>query len=335
LAKSNLNTSSTSPDIEAIEMLDATTMQNPTPPPTPATSDEKTQSPPDQGGNTTRPYQATVEDEQDEQSSATLSSTPNSNDSRPRLQPKSPKDCHREAPGLYVRPNYASEVVIEEFNDPNDPMPKGYWGTWRGYRMGYSTVEDYCPCGLGGGHFLVCGHTVISKEPCGANCKTAQHEHEAFKCEQCNEIVQDIFENKLTQEEKDKIKLFHKKNDALYLALCVEAVTKHIPIAKGNIAETVLSFVMENYGRASLAYRTVEDPNEPNTLADTFRDFHESGQRKTREIMAQYNLGSLNTHEKRKDVDDTADTQNDTQENAQEAANNTFPQPPDVASPAT
>ncbi|KAF2827902.1 hypothetical protein CC86DRAFT_454645 [Ophiobolus disseminans] len=318
-ANDNINTSSASANIKDVEMSDAPFIHNSTPPATPPTHEEKI-SPGENIANKSGQHNATVEvteETEDEEPGGTFIPAPKIAEKRPKITPKSLKDHLREQPGLYVRPDHASEFVVEEFKDSEDPMPKGYWETWRGYRMGYSTVEDYCVCGVGGGHFLVCGHQVISKEPCGTNCKIAHHEYAGFKCEQCIETVSGIFENKLTQEEKDNIALFqHNRTEAAYVGLCVEAVMKHMPLAKGNITESVMSIVMKDYGRESLAYKTVDDPNEPKTLADAFRYHHERGQAKTREIIAEHDLGSLNTLGKGKAVDEIT-------------------QPPGVASPAT
>jgi hypothetical protein len=52
--------------------------------------------------------------------------TISTNDGRPRLRPKHQKDRRVKPTILYVQPDYASKMIVEEFNDPNDPMPKGY-----------------------------------------------------------------------------------------------------------------------------------------------------------------------------------------------------------------
>lgn len=314
-----------------VEMEDATHAQNPTPPETPPTKEQNdetarintsssTEEPRAQKSArtptsapgvsnrqseaqpTTSGYQATAEEEQVEE----LTSTPVTSNHQPTV--------HQETSGLYMRPDYASEVIIEEFPDPAYPMPKGYYGTWRGVRMQVSTAEGYCECGLGGGHYLICGHTVVSKEPCGSNCKTLQHDNEAFKCQSCGDLVKDILLNKLTAEETAKLTPAKEKNASLFLALAVEAVTRRMPTAKVNIAETVMG-PTQDYSRASLLYATVEYPNEPKNFSEMFQYHHESMQNKTRKIIAQMNMDENATREKRKDMGETSSDV----ENAREA----------------
>jgi hypothetical protein len=320
----NCDSTSTSSEPEDIEMLDAAPvfLQNPTPPATPPKTRDTSRSR-QSSASPSRHHQPTVEDENKEAEAPGLGSpsTPNIGDHRPKAQMKISDNRNKETTGFYMRPDYASQVIMENFPDPDDPMPNGYWGTFGGHRMCVSTVEEYCTCGKGGGHYLICGHTVISNDPCGANCKTPQHEHEAFKCEQCETVIRDILSSKLTPQEQAKLEIFREKNVAFCIALAVEVVAKHMPTAKGNVAQTVTSIVMENYGRTCRAYTTVDDPDEPKNMADMFAQHHESGQRRDGDIRAKMDQEPLVAHEKRKESDGT-------QDDAQDSA-----KAPDVAAP--
>jgi hypothetical protein len=228
------------------------------------------------------------------------------NDSRPRLQPKHQKDRHIKHNTQYVRPDYASKMIAEEFNDPNDPMPKGYVGTIGDIRYCHSAVEDYCPCGTGGGHYLTCGHMVVGEEACGQNCKTGAPAKLPFNCPRCLDVVNGILQNKLTKDEQAKIEFHRSIKDTLAVAVSIEYIAKHLPTAKGNIAETVLAIMVPQYGRECRA--VLADAGEPQTIADLFQEHHSSLEQKTRARLAQEKLGSLNTHDKRKDFGQSAET---------------------------
>ncbi|KAH7066595.1 hypothetical protein BKA63DRAFT_522765, partial [Paraphoma chrysanthemicola] len=148
-------------------------------------------------------------------------------------------------------------------------------GTIGGIRWCQSTVEGYSPCGSGGGHYLICGHEVISKEPCGANCKKPQHNVPAFDCSQCRDIANEILNSKVTNEEHTKMTFYRNIGHPLAMPLCVEYIAKHLPEHPGGIAETVMCILNPDYGRECLAYITVSDEEEPKVLAEMFRKSHD------------------------------------------------------------
>jgi hypothetical protein len=269
------------------------------------TSPEKSSSTTEPVHSEGRAQHATTKDE-----SSDSPKSPSKKGDRPKLQPKHPKDIHRKPTKPYMRPHPASQVVFEVFKDPNDPKPKGYMGTVGGARICRSTVEDYCPCGTGGGHYLLCGHTVVGDAACGANCKSGPHDQQPFNCPKCREIVHTIFENKLTKEERANVEHHYKKKDVLAIPLCVEYITKYIPTAHGNIAETVVGMLTSQYGRECQA--VPDDTSKPQTLAEMFEEHHNALEQKTRAKLAENKLGPLNTPKKRKDKDGQATNSEET-----------------------
>jgi hypothetical protein len=217
---------------------------------------------------------------------------------RPRLQLK--RDYNRSSKSSlpqYTPPDFASQVFTEQFSDPNDPMPKGYMGTFAGHRFCETTEECHCPCGTHNVHYLTCGHMIFdsnAKETssCGTNCETGPHAEQPFICQRCREIIGDIYDNRLTAAERERIQFYHSKSDALTIALATEFITKHMPHAKGNIAETVTSTVLKQ-GRACLLYS--DGQKDTTAFADMFR----VSQEKMRVFAAAYELNAL---EKRKEV---------------------------------
>jgi hypothetical protein len=233
--------------------------------------------------------------------------TSSADEKRPKLQPKRQRYCCHLPTAQYIRPDYAAQVIFEEFNDPNDPMPEGYAGTLGGIRYGHSAVEDYCRCGTGGGHFLSCGHTIVAvNEACGTNCKTALHEVQPFNCPQCHDIVNDVLKNGLTMEERAKIDFYYTRRDGISFALAVEYVTKHLPATQRNIAETVFGIMSPGYGRQCLAVPV--EARKPLTLAEMHQEHHNILEEKTRARWAEEKLGPLNTPEKRKASEELAET---------------------------
>lgn len=273
-ASRDLNTTPASVSPNDIEMLDATFNHSPTPHTTPP-KDKSNMTLEGCSVNSFRLYNATVAEEE-ERGAPGPSHVSSSTGERSAIPGEEEGTGHASAE--------SSPPVDSHQEKPGPKSQKDADG------MQFKNVEDYCPCGLGGGHFLVCGHTVVSKEPCGTNCKTPQPEHAAFKCEQCEEIVRDVCNMKLTQAEKDKINLvWQQRNQTLFIALCVEAVTRHLPNTKGNIAETVICMYMKDFGRPSMAYRTVHEPNNAETHDDLFATRKECSQAKTQEPAAEIN----------------------------------------------
>jgi hypothetical protein len=244
---------------------------------------------------------ATVQDEYSRSSDSS-----SAEDERPKLQPKRQRERRRLPSAQYTRPNYAAQVVFEEFNNPNDPMPEGYAGTLGGIRYGHSAVEDYCPCGIGGGHFLTCGHIIVAvNEACGTNCKTASHEVQPFNCPQGHGIVNDILKNDLTMEERAKIDYHYTRRDGISFALAVEYVTKNLPVAQRNITETVCGIMSPGYGRECLAVPV--GAKKPSTLAE-MHQHHSILEEKTRVRLAEEKLGPLKTSEKRRASEELAES---------------------------
>ena len=291
--------STSSPDVNSFPMTDTPSPWVPTSP----TSLPNNASVPGKNAHPPVQNQATVEDDHEEETASSNASSEPSNPNRARLAPKRPQDCHRNSASTspYIFPDYASQVVWETFSD-EDPEPKGYMGTMGGMRWCRSLPEDYSPCGSGGGHYLICGHEVISQEPCGANCKTAQHHIQAFDCSRCRDLAWEILNNKLTEEEQAKVDFFRQSGHPLAIALCVEYISKYLPTRPGNITETVMCILNKNYGRECLAYITVPGENAPKTLVEMFRNSHDRMEEKTREHLARQNIDPLVAHSKRKDV---------------------------------
>lgn len=206
----------------------------------------------------------------------------------------------------YTRPDRASEVVFEEFDDPTDPKPHGYIGTMGGVRFTHSTVEDYCPCGHGGGHYLSCGHTVVGAEACGSNCKAGTDFEQPFNCPRCQDMVKAVLKTEFTQEQKEKVNSLKRMKDPLAIPVAVEYITKYLPLAKGNLAPTVLSLLEPGYGRECLDVPS--ESSEQKTIAQLFAEHQSTLEQKTRARLAKDNLGPLNKHEKRKASGPTPDS---------------------------
>jgi hypothetical protein len=226
---------------------------------------------------------------------------------RPTLQLKRDYDrSSKSSLPQYTPPDFASQVFTEQFSDPNDPMPKGYMGTFAGHRFCETTEECHCPCGTHNVHYLTCGHMILDPNAgetssCGTNCETGPHVEQPFICPRCREIIGDIYDNRLTAAERERIQFYHSKSDVLTIALATEFITKHMPHAKGNIAETLTSAVLKQ-GRSCLLYSDGQKATP--ALADMFR----VSQEKMRAFAAAY---ELNTNEKRKDAEEENDTRQD------------------------
>ncbi|KAH7406903.1 hypothetical protein DE146DRAFT_408336 [Phaeosphaeria sp. MPI-PUGE-AT-0046c] len=236
-----------------------------------------------------------------ERSSDVNSALPdNFNHRRAVKQQKHQKDRRQKSISTtaYVRTHRAAEVVFEDFSDSNDPEPHGYMGTVGGVRFTQSTVEDYCPCGTGGGHYLSCGHTVVGNATCGSNCKVDATKEQPFNCPQCQQTVKDIFKNKFTNEQKEKVNSLHAKKDVLTIPVAVEYATKYLPSAKGNTAQTVMSLLAPGYGRE--CRDVTRKPQQPKTLAELYEEHHSTLEQNTRAHLAENKLGPLNKHIKRK-----------------------------------
>lgn len=209
---------------------------------------------------------------------------------RIKLQPKRQRERRQKptAANTDTRPGH-------DFSDPN---------TTGGVRFHHSTVEDYCPCGTGGGHYLSCGHTIVGDVTCGSNCKGNATEEEPFNCPQCQDMVKDILKNKFTKEQKEKVKSLRAKNDLLAIPMAVEYSTRHLPSSKGNISQTVMSLLTKGYGREC---RDVPREPQPKTLAGLYEEHQGALEQKTRTRLAEDKLDPFNKHQKRKVTTDSID----------------------------
>ncbi|KAL5115697.1 hypothetical protein ACEQ8H_006409 [Pleosporales sp. CAS-2024a] len=110
-------------------------------------------------------------------------------------------DVTSNAPSTHYTTDFASQIIIEDFNDPADLKPDRYLGTVAGARICARTEEEYSPCGTAGTHYLICGHIVVGVTTgdtrCGANCKTAATHQEPFNCLLCHDAVNRIIGQKL------------------------------------------------------------------------------------------------------------------------------------------
>jgi hypothetical protein len=233
--------------------------------------------------------------------SVTTSNVPLTDDGRPKLSTKRHHGRSHDPENSYTPPDLASKIVNEEFNDPEDPKPKGYLGTVAGARIAASTVKDYCACGIGGGHYLVCGHTIVSDTSditCGSNCKTGLHAAQPFNCLECRTIMTDVLENKLTQAEKENINFHDSQNDPFAIVLSVEYVSKYMPTGHSNISQTLINITTPAYGRACQI--VPDEVTEPTTLADIYQEHREAMEQKARTRHFEVKPGPLNAPEKRK-----------------------------------
>lgn len=241
-------------------------------------------------------------DPSDGREGRTTSNQPLEDNGRPKLNAKRQHGRLHKPDSQYTHPDLASKIVTEEFDNPEDPKPKGYLGTIAGARICASSIEDYCPCGTGGGHYLVCGHTVVSDSgdiTCGANCKAGLHSVQPFSCPECRRGVNEILENKLTVAEQDKIKFHHSgQRHALAIALSVEYVSKNMPTANGNISETLISIAMPDYGRA--CQLVPDEVNELTTLVDIYQAHCKTMEQKGHARHVEIETGPLNAPGKRK-----------------------------------
>ncbi|KAH8731568.1 hypothetical protein GQ44DRAFT_332938 [Phaeosphaeriaceae sp. PMI808] len=247
------------------------------------------------------PRKATFEDGHidDEEENTNSLISPSQPGSSADCQQTSPQNRSHQSSSLFNRPDYASQIIWETFNDASDPMPYGYSGTFGGIRWARSTVEDYCPCGTTSAHYLTCGHTIVSNEPCGTNCKTGKYCVQPFNCPECHKIVRDVYENKLTDGERAKIEYYRAKAPEHSVTLAVEFVTRHMSLSKGNVTETLLAIIIPEFvGRPCLYYGPT--PGPPSTLAEEFRSHHDSLQRKRREFLGEMKEHLPKTLEKRK-----------------------------------
>jgi hypothetical protein len=189
----------------------------------------------------------------------------------------------------------------EAFPDPNDPIPKGYMGTVGSIRMTQELRSESHTCGTDGGHVLICGHWVLSNEPCGANCRTEDHSQQPFFCTQCRDIVIDVYNTKVTDAEQARIAFAQTQNDLIYVALCVEYITKHLAGVTSNVTQTIINMVSPNpTGRDCLPMSWMQEEDSLEARYAKFCVEKEGVKHKEQEIRTEMEHGPLNTHGKRK-----------------------------------
>jgi hypothetical protein len=69
------------------------------------------------------------------------------------------------------------------------------------------------PCGAHNVHYLTCSHMIFNSKPeqvssGGANCKTGPYAGQPFNCPRCREVVDYIFDSKLTAAERERVKFY-------------------------------------------------------------------------------------------------------------------------------
>jgi hypothetical protein len=175
-----------------------------------------------------------------------------------------------------------SEIVYEN-DTPENHLPAGYTGTFRGQQYYDLNYSDMLECGYNNLHQLICGHSIESTEPCGLNCKTEQLEEKVFDCATCRDIVHDVIYNKLTLAEATKVARLKEKGDGEALIGCyVEYVTRHASQLTVGVIEAVLAIARKDYGRAC-KHSEAPSPIEDQSLEDTVRNLQQCHERRQRD----------------------------------------------------
>jgi len=239
------------------------------------------------------------------------------NDTTPPTSPERDRRAHSQPPGQQDRqrttttsdpaPNWLDEIVIEE-DIPENNLPVGYMGTFRGSRHFIPEYPGMKRCSNQVMHLLLCGHWIDSTEPCGGNCKKQDHNHKQFKCPTCNDIVRKILTGSFQLADSLRLREFRKQKDVKFLACCVEQVVRAAPELKTGVTEAVAGFLYPDFGRACEAAEN-PDPVGHDTIEYIVRDMQERHERRQRERMAREE--ELNTHEKRAREEDATDENTD------------------------
>jgi len=302
-----------------IDMPDATPMSPLTPPTTPS-----------RDGDDVRPsvetpaqedvHSATAEDDDTSESRNDTTAPPSpERDSRAPSPPPRQQDRPRTTTLSEPAPNWLDEIVIEE-DIPENALPVGYMGTFRGSRHFIPEYPGMKRCSNQVTHLLLCGHWIDSTEPCGGNCKKQDHSHKQFKCPTCNDIVRNILTGSFQPADSMRLREFRKQKDVKFLACCVEQVVRAAPELKNGVTEAVAGFLYPpDYVRACEAAEN-PDPSGHDTIEEIVRDMQERYERKQRERRAREE--ELNMHEKRARGEDAArdgNTDAETRTNGDEA----------------
>ncbi|KAI4701166.1 hypothetical protein J4E89_010742 [Alternaria sp. Ai002NY15] len=300
--------STTSDDID---MPDATPMSPLTPPTTPS-----------RDGDDIRPsvetpaqediHGATAQD--DETSKPRNDTTPPPSPERDSVRSQPPRQ--QTTTPSEPAPNWLDEIVIEE-DIPENALPVGYMGTFRGSRHFIPEYPGMKRCSNQVTHLLLCGHWIDSTEPCGGNCKKQDHTHKQFKCPTCNDIVRNILTGSFQPADSMRLREFRKQKDVKFLACCVEQVVRAAPELKNAVTEAVAGFLCTDGGRVCEAAEN-PDPSGHDTIEEIVRDMQERHERKQRERRAREEEEEVNTREKRAREEDARDETGDAETRSNE-----------------
>ncbi|KAI4923294.1 hypothetical protein J4E85_008331 [Alternaria conjuncta] len=287
-----------------IDMPDATPMSPLTPPITPA-----------RDGDDIRPsvetpaqedvHGATAED--DDTSEPRNDTTPPPSPERDSVRSQPPRQQTTSTPE--PAPNWLDEIVIEE-DIPENALPIGYMGTFRGSRHFIPSYPGMKRCSNQVPHLLLCGHWITSTEPCGGNCKKQDHSHKQFKCPTCNDIVRNILTGSFQPADSMRLREFRKQKDIKFLACCVEAVVRAAPEIKNGVTEAVAGFLCKDSGRECEKAEN-PDPGGHDTIEEIVRDMQERHERRQRDRRAREREEEVNTREKRAREEDARDENTD------------------------
>ncbi|CAN9120181.1 unnamed protein product [Alternaria sp. RS040] len=234
--------------------------------------------------------------------SDTDSSTSVDRNSRPQSIPVRQQDRQQTPTTPQTKEDWLDDIVIEE-DTPENNLPVGYLGTFRGSRHFIPEYPGMLPCSHNTKHHLLCGHWISSSEPCGSNCKKQNHAEKPFNCPTCQGIVREALTGSiLSAVESIRLrKLKEKGNSIVYVSCCVGQVVRAAPQIKSGVTEAVAGLLLEDYGR-KCEQADNPDPEGLETIEWIVRDMQERTERKQRERFAQEN--PLNTHDKRKSYED-------------------------------
>ncbi|KAF2466341.1 uncharacterized protein BDR25DRAFT_359700 [Lindgomyces ingoldianus] len=126
---------------------------------------------------------------------------------------------------------YEAQITIEAYYGT---LPKGDNGTTHAVSATISLFET----------------TIRFGEPswCGLNCKKFYIDKASFKCEECGTEVMKLLENKLSEQNKEKLSSARTiKNTAFVATYMTEFIPKYTTFA--SITETAMSFIGTSYGR--------------------------------------------------------------------------------------
>ncbi|KAI4905953.1 hypothetical protein J4E90_011028 [Alternaria incomplexa] len=301
--------STTSDDID---MPDATPMSPLTPPITPARDGDDIRPSVETPAQEDVHSATAVDDDTRESHNDTTPPTSPEHDDRIPSPPPRQQDRQQTTPPSEPLPNWLDEIVIEE-DIPENALPVGYMGTFRGSRHFIPEYPGMKRCSNQVTHLLLCGHWIASTEPCGGNCKKQDHTHKQFKCPTCNDIVRNILTGSFQPADSMRLREFRKPKDVKFLACCVEAVVRAAPELKNGVTEAVAGFLYPpDFARACEAAEN-PDPTGHDTIEEIVRDMQERHERKQRERRRREREEEVNTHEKRARDEDAADETNDAQ----------------------